>query len=137
MRSASLPISTGVYQGTALGPVLFSIFCNDLALHIPEATVVQYADDVQILVKGRKQQITELISSGGGGARTPPSWHQLGEKRKCFHFGGIKVNDPTKNRLSGSIFAPKALRRLFLGIGTEKITATRINTSEEYYSQKT
>ena len=56
-RSTALPITTGVYQGTSLGPILFSIFCNDLALHIPEATIVQYADDVQILVKGRKQQI--------------------------------------------------------------------------------
>ena len=62
IRSESLPITMGVYQGTALGPILFSIFCTDLALHTPGATIVQYADDVQIAVKGKKGQIKELIA---------------------------------------------------------------------------
>ena len=32
----------------------------------PGATVVQYADDLQILVTGRKQEISELVSSMEG-----------------------------------------------------------------------
>ena len=63
--------------------------CNDLALHIPEATVVQYADDVQILVKGRKQQITELISSLERHLSVLADW---------FSTYGMKVN-PTKTQL--------------------------------------
>ena len=89
IRSVSLPITTGVYQGTALGPILFSIFCNDLALHIPDATIVQYADDVQIFVKGRKQQIAELISSLERILSVLADW---------FCTYGMKVN-PTKTQL--------------------------------------
>ena len=89
IRSVSLPITTGVYQGTALGPILFSIFCNDLALHIPDATIVQYADDVQIFVKGRKQQIAELISSLERILTVLADW---------FCTYGMKVN-PTKTQL--------------------------------------
>ena len=91
VRSTSLPITTGVYQGTSLGPILFSIFCNDLALHvhIPEATVVQYADDVQILVTGRKQDISQLVSSMEGFLAVLADW---------FSTYGMKVN-PTKTQL--------------------------------------
>ena len=89
VRSTTLPITTGVYQGTSLGPILFSIFCNDLALHIPGATVVQYADDVQVLVKGRKQQISELISLMEEYLSVLSDW---------FSTYGMKVN-PTKTQL--------------------------------------
>ena len=61
--SDSLPITMGVYQGTALGPILFSIFCNDLALHASDATIIQYADDVQIAVRGKKSHLPELIAT--------------------------------------------------------------------------
>ena len=54
VRSKSLPINMGVYPGTAFGPILFSIFFDDLALHNPGATVVQYVHDVQIAVKCKK-----------------------------------------------------------------------------------
>ena len=61
--SDSLPITMGVYQGTALGPILFSIFCNDLVLHASDATIIQYADDVQIAVRGKKSHLPELIAT--------------------------------------------------------------------------
>ena len=60
--SASMPITTGVYQGTSLGPLLFSVFSNDLALHTQGASIFQYADDTQVLISGRKQDIHSLIA---------------------------------------------------------------------------
>ena len=83
VRSKSLPITMGVYQGTALGPILFSIFCNDLALHTPGATIVQYADDVQIAVKGKKNDLTLLTASMENHLAVLADW---------FSSYGMKIN---------------------------------------------
>ena len=43
--SSMQPIKGGVPQGSALGPVLFLLFINDLPLFINEAYLEMYADD--------------------------------------------------------------------------------------------
>ena len=61
-RPASNP--TGIYQGTALGPLLFSIFSNDMYLHVKDRVkIVQYADDTQLMISGRKSEMFSLIES--------------------------------------------------------------------------
>ena len=66
-----------------MGPILFSIFCNDLALHTPGTLIVQYADDVQIAVKGKKNQITELTSDMENHLSVLADW---------FSSNGMKIN---------------------------------------------
>ena len=62
IKSAPKPNSIGVYQGGALSCVLYSLFANDLGLYVDESvTLVQYADDVQILISGNKQELPEMI----------------------------------------------------------------------------
>ena len=44
-----LPVRFGVPQGSIAGPVLFSLFTNDLHCHLMDCRVISYADDTQLL----------------------------------------------------------------------------------------
>ena len=48
-RVLSRPLSNtmGVFQGSVLGPLLFTIFSCNLSLYAGDAEVFQYADDTQ------------------------------------------------------------------------------------------
>ena len=44
-----LPVRYGVPQGSIAGPILFSLFTNDLHCYLPDCRVIAYADDTQLL----------------------------------------------------------------------------------------
>ena len=83
LLSSPLPNPIGVFQGSCLGPLLFQIFANDLPLFAPEAHVVQYADDTQILLSGKKNSLPQLIAT---------MEHVLASLDSWFHSHGLKVN---------------------------------------------
>ena len=73
----------GVFQGSALGPLLYIVFANDLSYFAPGAHVIQYADDTQILVSGSKEDTVALIQ------RMESS---LASLDVCFRANSLEVN---------------------------------------------
>ena len=51
-QSDTLSLSTGVPQGSILGPLLFCLYINDLPSVCPEAHIQMYADDTVLYVHG-------------------------------------------------------------------------------------
>ena len=49
-RHETRDIGHGVPQGSILGPILFSLYMNDLPLNITGSKIVLFADDTNILV---------------------------------------------------------------------------------------
>ena len=64
--SGSLPITIGTFQGTVLGPLLYSIVSSDLASYIPgeingfKINLVSFADDTQIGITGPRSKMSEI-----------------------------------------------------------------------------
>ena len=92
--SAALPNSIGVFQGSCLGPLLYCVFANDLSLFAEDAVVVQYADDTQILVSGKRTEFVNVIRK---------MEETLASLDKWFCTNGLKVNaEKTQLMLLGS-----------------------------------
>ena len=82
--SPPLNISQGVFQGSSLGPLMFSIVVNDLSLYAGDSFIIQYADDTQVLVSGHKSELPDLI------LKLEASLQSLGD---YFHSNGLKLNE--------------------------------------------
>ena len=87
--SDARPNTMGVFQGSALGPLLYTIFTNDLSIHAPDSTIIQYADDTQLITSGHRSTLQHIISR---------MEHSLTNLDAWFSANTLKVN-PDKTQL--------------------------------------
>ena len=61
--SKSLPVKFGVPQGSVLGPILFSLFCNDLPdiNDSKERKIFMYADDTTLYAIAPNHDLVAII----------------------------------------------------------------------------
>ena len=86
-QSASLPVISGVPQGSVLGPLLFLIYVNDAPSSVSNASLYLFADDAKLLKILRAcdsadclQQDLESLSVWSS------QWNLLFNVAKCFHL---------------------------------------------------
>lgn len=56
-----LPVASGVPQGSVLGPIVFSLFINDIPDVLKATQCYLYADDVQLLASRNCNDVQNLI----------------------------------------------------------------------------
>ena len=90
--SSWLPVTSGVQQGSVLGPTLFILFINDLPDMIKNNCLI-YADDTKIAAKIRQNNITEDIQMLQSDINIVKKWTDMwlvrlnDKKCKVMHFG--------------------------------------------------
>ena len=61
----------GCPQGSSFGPLLWNMFQNDMAFHIPDSNLTLYADDHQLYVTGKTyEEVESTLKTQGQQALT-------------------------------------------------------------------
>ena len=119
-RSSVKDNPVGVYQGGSMSCILWSIFANDLHLHMPDTVrMVQFADDTQIWTTGKKQDLPQLISRIESALHGMFDWF-------CDH--GMKVN---ADKTEFMIFGTRQMLRDFPGDVKVNFIGSKITCSNQ------
>ena len=122
MLSSPLNLDDGVPQGSILGPLLFSIYINDLPLLLKDTEVDIYADDTTIWLN--RTNCTVIQNTFNDSLDKENSWFKLNrmipdvKKTKYLLVGSIqKLNHGSETTMEICIDTVKDLTRGQLGRG--------------------
>lgn len=62
-RSNPRQITSGVIQGSVLGPLLFLVYINDVDDCVSSSTIIKYADDIKLAIALPKEDVLSLRAS--------------------------------------------------------------------------
>lgn len=75
--SSFLPVNRGVPQGCVLGPLIFSMYINDLPTVVKYCSVHIFADDVQLACSAPLNKIDECVSKINSDLSAISRWASL------------------------------------------------------------
>jgi len=119
--SSTREVDIGVPQGSILGPLLFSLYINDLPLNIPYAKTVLYADDTNVMITGSNlNTLQENVNNSITAAQTWFSTNKLivnTDKTSTMRFNNHqKLNPVVPNVSFNHKKLPNCVTTKFLGI---------------------
>ena len=127
-RSELRPITTGIFQGSCMGPSLYNIATNSAACYVPSEVngfaieMVRYADDTQLVISGPRDRLPEMQDTLEGVLDTLANY---------FLQNGMKINAAkTELMLAGGRAALQTaenepVRVQFLGATLQPVSTVR------------
>lgn len=92
-KSSLLPINIGVPQGSIIGPLLFSLYANDLPNYLDQCNARLYADDVQLYTSCDTKSVDECVRTLNANLHSIYDWASANglainpNKSKCLVIG--------------------------------------------------
>ncbi len=136
--SDKLEITFGVPQGSALGPILFLIYVNDLTQYISSCFVVQCADDTQFIHTGTIENVNNLMYRSSATFKIAKNYFNVNgllvntKKTQCMFVGSrgctSKTPPNTCLKMDGSEIAPSnTLKNLGINFDTYMTFEKRVD----------
>jgi hypothetical protein len=96
--SSIVPVTSGVPQGTVLGPVLFLVYLNDLSDYLTHSQLRLFADDSIIYMPIKSQHdCNKLQQDLDAAARWERDWLMAFHPDKCSVLSVTKTKQPIQH----------------------------------------